>query len=112
MPLNAQQERFWTTEYPTEAAIEVMRLVDRARAELPARIAQRVLVVFSPDDEVVSARAIQDAYESISARDREIVQIDGSGDPKNHVLAGDIMSPGTTQRVADTIVRFIRRPAP
>lgn len=111
-PLNARQEKYWTTEYPTESAIEVMRLVDRANGQLPTRIAQRLLVVFSPDDAVVSARAIQDAYEAIGARDKEIVQIDGAGDPKNHVIAGDIMSPGATQRVADTIVGFIRRPVP
>ncbi|NNE60723.1 MAG: alpha/beta fold hydrolase, partial [Woeseia sp.] len=34
-PSNAMQERFWTTEYPLAAVIEVMRLVKAIRLSLP-----------------------------------------------------------------------------
>jgi len=41
-----------------------------------------------------------------------LVEVTDSGDAKDHILAGDIMSPGTTRRIADQIVDFIRPPAP
>ena len=41
-----------------------------------------------------------------------LIEVTDSGDAKNHILAGDIMSPGTTQGIAEAIIEFVRRPAP
>ena len=108
---NALQERYWTTSYPTAAVVEVMRLVDRASARLPATIDQRVIMLVSPRDRVVSAEAARAAYDRIDAPDKRWVEIDTVGDPSSHVLAGDILSPETTRDVAERIVAFIRREA-
>ena len=43
-PRDELQERFWSTCYPTAAAVEMMRLVDRANRLLPADIPQRLLM--------------------------------------------------------------------
>ena len=105
------QERYWSTCYPTSAAVEVMRLVALARETIVGELQQEMIVFYSPDDRVVSTDAIVDAYETIDASRKELVTVNDSGDAKDHVIAGDIMSPGTTDRVATQIVDFILRPA-
>lgn len=109
-PYNAMQGRYWTTSYPTSAVIEMMRLVDRANADLPASIEQRLLVFYSPDDTVVSPQATVDAYESFTARDKALIEVRDPGDPSHHVLAGDILSPDKTDEIAAAVVAFISRP--
>lgn len=111
-PRNELQQKYWSTCTPTTAAIEVMRLVDRANRVWPERMQQRLLVFYSGDDAVVSPKATRDAFDAVEARDKLLVEVTDSDDPMDHVLAGDIMSPGTTRRLANEIVAFIRRPVP
>jgi esterase/lipase len=109
---NELQARFWSTCYPTTTLVEVMRLVDFVGGRLPDRISQRLLVFYSPEDSVVSPDAISAAYSGVDAPAKALVDVAASGDPSHHVLAGDILSPGTTTDIAAQIVAFIRRPAP
>ena len=104
---NEQQARYWTTSYPIEAAIEVMRLVDLLNTRLPMRLGQNLLVLLSPRDTVVSPAATKQAYERIDAPRKALIEIDQAGDPSNHVLAGDILSPDSTDAVAAAIVDFV-----
>jgi esterase/lipase len=106
---NEDQERFWSTSYPIEAAIEMMRLVDLLNARLPMELQQNLLVLLSPDDTVVSPAATRQAYARISAPHKSLLEIEDAGDPSNHVLAGDILSPGMTDQVAAAIVEFVLR---
>ena len=106
---NEQQARYWSTSYPIEAAIEVMRLVDLLNAKLPMRLEQNLLVLLSPRDTVVSPEATKRAYERIEAPRKALVEIEDAGDPSNHVLAGDILSPGSTDEIATLIVDFVLR---
>lgn len=106
-PHNALQGRYWTTSYPITAAIEMMRIVDRARANLPATLAADVLFVVSPRDTVVSTAAARDAFAAIDAPRKRLVEFDGTSDPSRHVLAGDILSPASTDSIADLAVEFV-----
>ena len=106
---NEQQARYWSTSYPIEAAIEVMRLVDMLNARLPLQLQQNLLVLLSPNDTVVSPAATKQAYEQIDAPHKALIEIEDAGDPSNHVLAGDILSPDSTDAVAAMIVDFVRR---
>jgi esterase/lipase len=107
-PHNEQQERYWTTSYPIDAAIEVMRLVDLLNARLPMQLEQNLLVLLSPHDTVVSPEATKQAYENIAAPRKALIEIEDAGDPSNHVLAGDILAPESTPRIAAMIIDFIR----
>jgi len=111
-PHNELQERFWTTCYPTIAAVQMMRLVDRANRILPADISQRLLMFYSRDDEVVSAEAALRVFDATGSPMKVAIEIRDPGDPSHHVLAGDILSPLRTQEIADAIVGFIERPVP
>ncbi len=106
---NEQQERYWSTSYPIDAAVEVMRLVDLLNSRLPMQLEQNLLVLLSPDDTVVSPEATKQAFARIGAPRKTLVEIEDAGDPSNHVLAGDILSPSSTDDVAALIVEFVLR---
>lgn len=107
---NEQQERYWSTSYPTTAVVEVMRLVDFVRERLPMSLSQNLLVFASPEDSVVSAAATKQAFERLEAPTKRFIEFDQAQDPSSHVLAGDILSPDTTDSVAATIVEFVASP--
>jgi len=106
-PRNTLQARFWATTYPMDAVIEMMRLVKYVRSKLPLQLDQSILTIYSPADAVVDAARIRDAFEQIDGPRRFLLEIPSSGDPSNHVLVGDIMSPQTNDRVVESIVRFV-----
>lgn len=111
-PRNELQARFWSTCYPTAAAVEMMRLVDRANRLLPADIPQRLLMFYSRNDKVISSQAALEVFDATASPQKAAFEITDSGDPSQHVLAGDILSPATTQPMAYAIASFIERPAP
>lgn len=111
-PRNPLQARYWSTTYPMDAVIEMMRLVKYVRGKLPLRLKQSVLVIYSPADRVVDTDRIATAFEQIDSPHRHLLRIPSSGDPSNHVLAGDIMSPETNDLVAASIVQFINGKQP
>ncbi len=107
-PLNEQQEIYWTTTYPSEATVQVMRLADRAKALLSRPFEQEVLMLVAPGDQVVSPDAALEAFEAIQSPRKQLIEFTDSEDPKHHILAGDIVSPGTTGIVAELIVDFLQ----
>jgi esterase/lipase len=107
---NELQARYWSTTYPIEAAVEVMRLVDSLNAGLPMTLQQNLLVLQSPQDQVVSPQATRLAFEQISSPRKQLIEIEDAEDPSNHVLAGDILAPGSTGRIAAAIVTFVAGP--
>ncbi len=111
-PYNDAQGRYWSTRYPSAALVEMMRLVDLANSKMPATVPQRLLLFYSPDDQIVSVPAALDVYERTSAPLKLAVPISEPGDPAHHVLAGDVLSAAHTARVAETIIDFVRLPAP
>jgi esterase/lipase len=111
-PRNALQARYWSTTYPMDAVIEMMRLVKYVRGRLPMHLEQSVLVIYSPADTVVDTEWISSAFNQINSPHRQLLTIPSSGDPSNHVLAGDIMSPQTNRLIVSEITRFILRQNP
>ncbi len=111
-PHNDAQARYWSTTYPTAAAVEMMRLVDLANRRLPDTISPRLLMFYSKDDEVISTDVAMSVFEKTDAPQKAAIEIVNPGDPSHHVLAGDVLSKGKTREVANRIVEFIRRPSP
>jgi esterase/lipase len=106
-PENEAQALFWSTSYPTAALVEMMRLVNFANAKLPVSTTQRLLLIYSADDQVVSPAAMTRAYDQFESPRKAIVKIADPEDPNRHVIAGDILSPGMTAPMAKKIVRFV-----
>jgi alpha-beta hydrolase superfamily lysophospholipase len=106
-PRNALHGQYWTTDYPTDALMPMAALVQLANDADIHNIPVPSLFVFSPLDEVVEASAT----EAIIARwgaATEVELVEESGDPLNHVLAGDALSPETTEAISARIVGYLR----
>jgi esterase/lipase len=107
-PRNKLQAKYWSTSYPMDAVVEVMRLVDFVRSKLPLRLEQDLLVFYSPADSVVETDRIVEAFGEIDSPHKQLVVVPASTDPSNHVIAGNIMSPTNTGPVAHDIIQFVR----
>ncbi|MEM6512011.1 MAG: alpha/beta fold hydrolase [Pseudomonadota bacterium] len=108
---NEDHGLYWSSTYPTRAVVEAMRLVDFVEGSLPVSIPSRLLVVYSPDDQVISPTAVRAAVERIDTPDLSVVEVTETDDRFRHVIAGDILSPSTTQSVADSVIDFLRNAA-
>ena len=106
-PANALQGRYWSTSYPMQAAVEMMRLVELARDRLPLNLDQHLLTVYSPNDQVIDPHRVVAAHEQITSPHTDLIVIEESGDPSNHVLAGDILAPENNARITDYITSFV-----
>jgi alpha-beta hydrolase superfamily lysophospholipase len=110
-PHNADHRRYWTTRFPVEALFTMAASVELVRSSNPATLRTPVLVFYSPEDRVVDVRRIEQFFEQLTVEPRALVAIEDPGDPQHHVLAGDILSPGTTERIATRTVAFVQRAA-
>ena len=106
-PSNESHGRYWTTRYPIEAVMPMSAVVAMA-AEAPVeRAAVPALFVFSDADAVVRpdlTRAVAQRW----GAPHTLVTVEDSEDPSNHVIAGDALSPGTTDRLAAAVSDWIR----
>ncbi|ETA72972.1 MULTISPECIES: alpha/beta hydrolase [Mesorhizobium] len=103
---NALHQKFWTTRYPVAATLPMQALTELAyrapveKADIPA------LFIFSDSDRVVRP----DRTREIAGRwgaPHELVPVDDTGDPDNHVIAGDVLSPSTTTFLAQRIAVWV-----
>jgi esterase/lipase len=106
-PRNEMQARYWTTTYPMESLVEMMRLVKYLRSQLPLSIEQRLLTLYSRRDSVVNPQETMRALQQISAPQNITHEITDSADKGQHVLIGDILSPDSSAAAAKTIVEFV-----
>ncbi|EPX80008.1 alpha/beta hydrolase [Litoreibacter arenae] len=104
-PINDAHGKYWTTLYPTSALIPMAALVRHAREADYSQVTTPALFIFSDEDGVVSAettRAVSTKWGGpVQLAPRELGEGD---DPFNHVIAGDILSPGQT----DATVALLR----
>ena len=107
VPRNALQEKYWTWRYPSTALLPMAALTKLAYdapvgdAKVPA------LFIFSNDDKVVRPERTREIASRWGTLHEE-VPIDNSGDPDNHVIAGNVLSPGTTDFIAQRIVVWVK----
>ncbi|KQT48959.1 lysophospholipase [Aureimonas sp. Leaf454] len=105
-PTNAEQAANWTTSYPTAALLPMAALVRRAVHARFESVSTSAFFLYSPSDRVVDPAAT----ETVAARwggPRQVLQVPTTGDPANHTLAGRILSPQTTDELAQRIVDWI-----
>lgn len=102
-----EQRLHWTTSYPSTVLLEVGALVHHVRSLEPGSLGVPALSLYSPEDQVVDADAIPKVLNSLSSQLLEIDTIDGVTSDKSHIIAGDLMSPNTTDVVHNRIVAFL-----
>jgi esterase/lipase len=105
---NEAHARYWTTRYPTEALFPLMALVKLVRRLPFEHWCSPVLMLLAPRDRVIDSHAARAAFARIAARQKRLVEVDDASDEMQHVIAGRILSPGSTQHVAATILDWVR----
>jgi esterase/lipase len=108
-PQNPKHAQYWTHSYPSTALVTMMGLVKFVRDSDLESVEKTVLVIYSPNDQVVNSQEVERAYARIGSDVKELDPILDSGNPENHVLAGDILAPKNTQTVEKLILDFISR---
>ena len=106
-PRNALQEKLWTTRYPMSAVLPMAALTELAYAAPVEKATVPALFIFSDADKVVRP----DRTREIAGRwggPHELVPVDDTGDPDNHVIAGDVLSPQTTAFLTERIVVWVK----
>ncbi|MFD1983461.1 alpha/beta hydrolase [Mesorhizobium newzealandense] len=106
LPRNALHEKFWTYKYPIDATLPMQALTELAYAAPVEKATIPALFIFSDSDRVVR----EDRTREIAARwgaPHELVPVDDTGDPDNHVIAGDALSPSTTAFLSQRIAVWV-----
>lgn len=106
-PQNEKHAQYWTHSYPSTALVTMMGLVKFVRASDLENIKKPVLVIYSPKDQVINPQAVESGYARIGSEVKELAPILDSGNPENHVLAGDILAPKNTGAIQKLILDFI-----
>lgn len=109
-PINERHATYWTTSYPTTAAVTLGTLLREARARDYSGISIPALFLFADTDQVVSASAVREFAQRWGGPTTliPVAVPDEGGDPLNHVIAGDTFSPALTDRVVDDITLWLR----
>jgi len=105
---NAGQERHWTTCYPTSALLPMMALVEHVRTSDLTRIDVPTLIAYSINDRVVDPTETERVWAGLERRGAERFIYNGAADPGQHVLAGDILSPESTELMMVRLLDFLR----
>ncbi len=106
-PHNAEQAKWWTTSYPSVSVLTLAALMKTVSVMNPAEATTPALFICSPQDTVTVPKAAEEVYERWGAP-KKLIRIEETGDPSNHVIAGDILSPGNTDRVVADIVAWVK----
>lgn len=108
-PRNELQGRYWTTKYPTGAIVPMMTAVEHAREAPLEGFSVPVLLIWSPQDDVVDPALTEAAFARLpeGLRERESVTCPIGGEC--HVLAGDILAPEGNAMVEAWIGERVRR---
>ncbi|MCU0832613.1 MAG: lysophospholipase [Rhizobiaceae bacterium] len=106
-PINELHGRFWTAKYPTDALLPMAGLTALAAAQPVERITTPAFFIWSPTDKVIRP----DLVEAMAARwggPKQTLIVEENDDPYSHVIAGDALSPSTTQPLADAIIAWAK----
>ena len=107
-PLNESQAANWTASYPAAALLPMAALARAAdRADLEV-LKVPTLFIYSPADQVVDSAETEGAIRRWGGA-HDTLLVHDAGDPTHHVLAGRILSPGTTDRLVTAIAAWIQK---
>lgn len=108
-PRNPEQARYWNHHYPTQALFPMMALVQHVN-DLPLQdIRVPTLMIYSPNDQVVSAEAAEAAFARLGSSHKQLIARPDSQDPSHHVLAGRILAPDDTAAIQAQIAAFVQQ---
>ncbi|HTO31319.1 MAG TPA: alpha/beta hydrolase [Pararhizobium sp.] len=108
IPRNDLHAAYWTTNYPVGALLPMARLV-RIVSALPfEKITTPALFLHSPRDQVIDPNRTRVVTERWGGP-ATLLDPGDIGDPHGHVIAGDALSPQTTELLVAVILNWFRK---
>lgn len=107
-PRNKRHAQFWTTSYPTVAVFPMAALVKKVAHLDHASVSLPALFIYSDADEVVDptiTNRVVNEWGGPTAVWRPTLT--DRDDPRSHVIAGSIMSPGPTYDTIGAILQWV-----
>lgn len=108
-PDNELHARYWTYIYPSRALVPMMALVKQVSRLDLGKLQAPTQLIYSPKDQVINSQAVERFFEKIGSPKKELRPFLEAEDPRQHILAGDILSPGATAPISQLICDFIER---
>ena len=108
-PVNAEQAKYWTMQYPTSALFPMAALVRAAKTLDLSAAKVPLMVIYSAQDQVVDPLKTLAQVKAWGADVRlEAREMAKGDDPYSHVVAGDILSPGQTPQTVALILDWAK----
>jgi esterase/lipase len=106
-PENELHGTLWTPTYPTDAVIPMAGLTALAVSEPVEQIKTPAFFIYSKTDKVIKPELVEQ-IEAKWGGPKQILALEKNDDPYSHVIAGDALSPSTTQPLADAIIAWAK----
>lgn len=106
---NASAAKFWTEKYKLEAVIPLLDLMAGVTRIEKENITTPQLVLYSSNDTVVDSQATIKTMRLYKNADVEVIEFNQTEDPSHHILAGDLISPSSTEAVFNLIIGGINK---
>lgn len=107
--VDPREKTGWTNPYPTDAIFPMMALVKRVRESDLGGFTAPVMMLYAEGDQTVEPEQTKAAFARIGSATKTLEAVAYSEARGQHVLAGDIMAPKATGRMAETIVDWVRK---
>ena len=106
-PRNPLHEKYWANDYSTAAILPMVGLVDIVDKADLNNIKIPTLMIYSSKDKVISVPSLKDTFERLGSSNKQLIEFNETEDPDFHALAGDLLSPSSTNDLASQITLFI-----
>jgi predicted alpha/beta hydrolase family esterase len=107
-PRNKQHSKFWTTTYPTIAAIPMAAIVKAVTEQDFSKVTIPALFYFSLEDKVVDPEATKNMTRKWGGRKKIInVTMTEQDDKYSHIVTGNIVSPNQTDYTVRETIKWI-----
>ena len=103
-PMNELHNKYWTNPCRSESLKTMMRCVRLGQKLSLESVFLPVLCVYTENDRTLSIPAIHRMYERLGSGMKKLVNLKAARD---HGLAGDIVSPETTDALVDEVLAFL-----
>ncbi len=104
-PSNEDIAKYWTCKYKWEAVVPMMILVEHVRKTVNLRkIKVPTLFLYTDKDDVIDYQRIIEAYRLFGSEQKRVRNL---SQVNHHVMAGDIVSPETTELLFNEIKDFM-----
>ena len=105
-PHNDEHGKWWTTSYPSKAIFPMTSMLKALKSIDKAGITTPAFFIYAPEDKVIIAEEAAKVASQWGGPTK-VLEIDEASDPHKHVIAGDILSPENTNRVAFEIINWL-----